>query len=570
MIFPQLQENLIEKDFTSYFGGYNHNIYIKKNEFYDMENMTSDYYPVLSPRVKRGFIKQYDKFQGILAKEKMCIVDNDNLYYDNVLIGKLNDKYSGKNRELVSMGAYLVIFPDKMIFNTASEEKKLEPLEASFEADSGVAITLCDLNATDYSYGTPSAKAPTSPTTGQYWLDTSGTSPVLKQYSTDMWVSIATVYLKISKAGIGKDFSKYDGVTISNISDTKLNSDYVLYDCSDDYLVVVGLIDKNITDTPIKVERKVPDMDFVCESENRLWGCSSAKNEIYSCKLGDAKNWNCYMGVSTDSYTVTIGSDGDFTGAITHLGYVLFFKEDILHKVYGSMPKDYRVTNVKLNGVQKGSHKSLCILNSVLYYKSKDNICRFEGSLPSTISEPLGMESYDNAVACTLKDKYYICMTNKSTGRRNIFVFDSVKGLWHKEDEVNVLDFGTYDGELYFIDDKGIRQDMYCIKGSQGELQPFKWYAETGIIHSETLDKKYISKIQFRVSVEKGAKFEIYIDYDEENNWEKKFTIYATKNKVFTVPIIPRRCDYIRLRLTGEGDCKVFTIVKCIEEGSEI
>ena len=62
------------------------------------------------------------------------------------------------------------------------------------------------------------------------------------------------------------------------------------------------------------------------------------------------------------------------------------------------------------------------------------------------------------------------------------------------EDEVNILDFGSYDGELYFIDDKGIRQDMYCIKGSQGELQPFKWYAETGIIHSETLDKKYISK----------------------------------------------------------------------------
>ena len=36
------------------FGGYNANIRVSENEFNDMRNMTGDYYPLLSPRDKRG------------------------------------------------------------------------------------------------------------------------------------------------------------------------------------------------------------------------------------------------------------------------------------------------------------------------------------------------------------------------------------------------------------------------------------------------------------------------------------------------------------------------------------
>ena len=31
----------------------------------------------------------------------------------------------------------------------------------------------------------------------------------------------------------------------------------------------------------ITLERKIPDMDFICESENRLWGCSNDAQTIY-------------------------------------------------------------------------------------------------------------------------------------------------------------------------------------------------------------------------------------------------------------------------------------------------
>ena len=55
-------------------------------------------------------------------------------------------------------------------------------------------------------------------------------------------------------------------------------------------------------------------------------------NELYACKLGDFKNWNCFLGISTDSYVASVGTDGPWTGAVTYLGNPIFFKETCLHK----------------------------------------------------------------------------------------------------------------------------------------------------------------------------------------------------------------------------------------------
>ena len=82
----------------------------------------------------------------------------------------------------------------------------------------------------------------------------------------------------------------------------------------------------------ITMERRIPDMEFLTECDNRVWGCSSKENVIYSCKLGDPTNWYSYRGIAADSYAVTVGTDGAFTGAASCMGSVLFFKENVLHK----------------------------------------------------------------------------------------------------------------------------------------------------------------------------------------------------------------------------------------------
>ena len=96
------------------------------------------------------------------------------------------------------------------------------------------------------------------------------------------------------------------------------------------------------------------------------------------------------MGTSQDSYAVTVGSDGDFTGCIAHLGYVLFFKEDIIHKMYGTKPENFQLSTTHVRGVERGSEQSLAIVNETLYYKSRDGVCGYDGSLPYEVGVPLG------------------------------------------------------------------------------------------------------------------------------------------------------------------------------------
>ena len=68
---------------------------------------------------------------------------------------------------------------------------------------------------------------------------------------------------------------------------------------------------------------------------------------IYACKLGDPTNWFSYRGIAADSYAVTVGSDGAFTGAATCMGYALFFKENTLHKLCGTKPSDFQLTSLR-------------------------------------------------------------------------------------------------------------------------------------------------------------------------------------------------------------------------------
>ena len=54
MKYPTLTELYTSRDMIDAFRGYNHNLRIADGEFYDMKNLTSSDYPVLSPRPKRG------------------------------------------------------------------------------------------------------------------------------------------------------------------------------------------------------------------------------------------------------------------------------------------------------------------------------------------------------------------------------------------------------------------------------------------------------------------------------------------------------------------------------------
>ena len=588
MKFPKLRVLEVSRQMVDTFKGYNHNLRIGDGEFFDMKNMTSDHYPVLSPRGKRGVYASPDSPNGLIAKDALCYVDGSKFVINEYEVDMgLNDE----PKQLISMGAYVIIMPDKKWINTL-DTTQFGNIDAEITTQSPVSFTLCRLDSTEYSAGIPTDE-PGDPENMDLWIDVSTEPHSLKQWSESagMWVTIATTYVKISSPGIGTPFEKYDGITISGLKDTVLHDNVsgsiiedtsdlaaldgsaVVWDKGDDYIVVVGILDttRTITDA-ITISRKMPVMDFVVESENRLWGCRYGEanngevvNEIYASKLGDFKNWSCYMGLSTDSYTASCGTDGQFTGAITHLGYPLFFKENCVHKVYGNYPANFQIQTTACRGVQKGCAKSLAIVNETLFYKARSAVCAYDGSLPTEVSYALGNEAYSDAVGGSHGNKYYVSMKD-NTGVYHLFVYDIAKGMWHKEDNLRVHDFCSCRGEMYAISDVEI---ITMLGSGTPDSSPVKWMVETGEIGISSPDMKYISRINIRMAMDIGAGINIYAQYDFSDEWEPVCTLVSTNLRSFSIPIRPKRCDHMKIRIEGEGIAKIYSITKTIEQGSD-
>ena len=270
------------------------------------------------------------------------------------------------------------------------------------------------------------------------------------------------------------------------------------------------------------------------------------------------------------SIWASVGSDGAFTGAINHLGYPIFFKENCIHKVFGSYPANYQIQTTNCRGVQAGSEKSLAIVNETLFYKSRSAVCAYDGSLPQEISTPLGETRYSNAAAGALGNKYYISMKieNSSPEKYQLFVFDTAKGLWHKEDDTQATEFSNVNGILYYVDyaDNTIK----TVNGVGNILEDdIEWSATTGILETDSPDKKYISRMDVRVSLAIGARMTFYIEYDSSDSWEYLFSVEGTSLRTFPIPVRPKRCDHFRLKIEGKGDGKIHSICKTIEQGSD-
>ena len=576
--YPRLSELPATRQLIDVFRGYNHNLRIGDGEFYDMKNLSSANYPVLSPRPKRGVYASPSSIGGIVAKDVLCYVDGSEFVIGHRRID-MGLRLDNEPKTLVSMGVYVIIMPDKKYINT-EDLSDYGDIEASVITTSPVTFTLCKNDGTAFEGAVVQDTAPTDPKNMALWIDTSSVPHALKQYSstTAMWVSVASTYIKIAATGIGVPFLDGDCVSISGITNldlADLNTNMIIWSRGDDYIVVTGILDKVTTqETAVIVTRNMPTMDFIIESKNRLWGCRYGEsatgeivNEIYASKLGDFKNWNSFMGISTDSWVGSVGTDGPFTGAITHSGFPIFFKETCMHKVYGnSLP--FGIQDTACRGVQKGCGGSLAIVNEVLYYKSRSAVCAYDGSLPVEISAALGDVQYSDATAGALGNKYYISMSDMNN-EPHLFVYDTLKGMWHREDSTRARAFCNSRGDLYYID--AANNKIKTVLGS-GELDdsPVKWMAETGVIGTDSPDKKYISRLDVRMYLAMGARAYFYIEYDSSGDWQHIYTAKGEDHlRSFAVPIRPLRCDHLRLRIEGEGLTNIYSICKTIEQGSD-
>lgn len=575
MFLPNLNSIPGTTRVLSQFGGLDLRHGIAPGSFAGMQNLTSDAFPLLASRKKRSLVAKTGPIGGMAAKDALCYVNGKSLFING---NPVDMDLTAGEKQLVSMGAYLVIFPDKKYINTLDPTDRGN-LEATWVSEGSVAFSLCTADGSSYNGMVTGAEAPETPKEQQYWLDTSVSPCVLRSYSiaAESWIPISPTYVRLQAQGIGTLFSPYDGVEISGVAADALqalNGAAVLQAVGEDFVVIPGMLEHNVTQDPdqgaVQIARCVPELDFVVEADNRLWGCrygfdrtGAVVNALYACKLGDFKNWNCFQGLSTDSYQVSLGADGCFTGAVTHLGYPLFFRENCLHKVYGSYPENYKVQTTACRGVAQGSHKSLAIVDGALYYLGIGGVCVYDGSLPEVVSAALGTTRWQNGVAGSLGSKYYIAMSDGEGP--GLYVLDTRRNLWHREDALDAKCFCAR-GESLFCHDGENLWDLAGVTGNPEES--VKWVAQTGHLTAADPGKQYISRVNVRLTLENQSISRCYARYDGIGGWEHLGTIRGRELRTVSFPMRTRRCESVELRLTGTGTVRIHSLAITAEEGS--
>lgn len=556
---------------TDVFRGYDHNPRGPEGSFYEMQNMTGRDFPVISTRPFRTVLRQLTAPAGCVARDELAVVDGPDLIYGDTVV-ELGLSPEGP-KQMISMGAYLLIWPDKKYVNTQDLSDR-GSMENSTAVSGTITVTLCQADGGAYTVQTVSATAPDNPDNGDLWLDISAAElPVLKEWNaaSGMWVQIPTTYLKFAATGVGSGFSLFDGVTFSGLSDSLagFNGSHVVYGVGADYLIIPGIAGAaSLTGSGMSVTRTVPDMDFVTESGNRIWGCKyglvngKPVNEIYASKLGDFKNWNCYMGLSTDSFAASRGADGAFTGAITLQGHPLFFRENSIEKVYPGSNGAHQIVTTEGRGVQKGCWRSLAIVGETLFYKSRDGVCAYTGSLPYSVSEPLGDVTYSDARAGAAGDRYYISMKAQN-GQWSLFVFDTANQMWHREDNTMAMAFTRWEGEAVWIDERSGK----LIRAAGDAEDDFHWSVTSRALGYEFPENQYVSRFVIRAETEGTVTLEIQYD---NGPWLDKGSWYGAQGvRSFVLPVPPRRCDHLRIRMSGTAPCRIYAIARHMRRGSD-
>ena len=321
------------------------------------------------------------------------------------------------------------------------------------------------------------------------------------------------------------------------------------------------------------VRRYVPDMDFVVECGNRLWGCKygivdgRSVNAVYGSALGDFRNWNTFAGLSTDSYAADRGSDGVFTGAAAYLGTVLFFKENSMERLYISAAGAHQITSLQCPGVKQGSSRSLAVADGVLYFHGSGGVYAFDGSMPQLVSACFGEERYESAVGGAVEGQYWLSV--RRSGEDHLFVYDTARKLWHRQDNLRVKQFAVTDGVLYGLTASGITA-LYG--GGEEDEAPLDWYAETGELGLDTPEHNYLQRLELRLWPDSGAWVAAHVSYDEGRTWQYAGILRGGSRQVQAglMAVRPVRCSQLRLRLSGHGGCRIYSISAVYEKGSDL
>lgn len=610
----------LRQSYQAQFGGLNHTKGASDGDIYDMRNMTSDHYPVLSPREKRFVYAKYDAIYGLYAYGADTYIvgvydDTPGIYredMDSLVWLQAQYDFTPDEKQMEVIAGKLVIYPDKVYYDLNTREIK----ELGAKLTATVSFESGELNGarvsnnairieTDEDISMIFAVGDAVTISGAAVVPRNNKTAIIREvnetvlnFSAEAFEMPPAAYYydipyDLSASGIGMldmipVYGFYHGTEpiLFQLEEDALKggsfywevgSDKVVYSApsSGSYgqAVELPVLDPDgnsmttelkfmvepkpsVMETEVTIERVIPDFDYILAVNNRLWGAKG--DTVWGSKLGDPTNWNYFDGLSIDSYSVNLGSAGDITGIANYNGYPTFFKENGIYKLYGAYPSAFQMYSTATTGVKAGCGKSIAKIGEALYYVSKNGVMMYAGGVPRYIGNELGVR-IGNAVGGTDGRKYYLCADGL------LYVYDTYMGMWHIEDEVNAMAMSYGDDLVCVTADGYIMTLGHSLKADEADVPWMVQFADA-VVGSP--NKKGVEKVLMRAVCEEDAYCDVYISFDKgEYEHIRRITQHTKATDI--LPIVLKRGDNFSLKLIGKGVVDIYSLSYHYYNGSE-
>ncbi len=565
-MLPYMSEKITKKatQITS-FAGINYSKSKQDNELVSSFNMSAKDYPCLSSA----------KGANSLITTDQCINGAsfyNNLFYTSSPVGaskctinygdnkaQISDSDATSERYFASMSDQVLIMPDKVLytpstntaknlavsqhFNLSSAIKQAkEKIGGAYSIPDGVAvISSNNVQSTSISYSAFSwlCMRPKDVKVGEF-----------VHISADIYVDDVSDYTEYNKyKEKWKEGFTFEITRISTVTNKNLYGSEEV-----NYMLVFNdnAIDTNGYDTiyatRITIEKRIPDLKHMCTHGNRVWGVEG--NSIRCSLLGDASVWydfssDTYGTLPSSCYSLEVDTGGEFTAICVYNGNIFAFKENCVHKIYGSQPEDYTLYTQSLSGVQKNAHKTLVCINGILYYKGVDGFYAYSGGVPVCISQKL-QGDITAIAAATDGSNYYVVAEQK--GKRIILVYYVAERVWHQiaaDDEFLLINNGA---SVYACGKNKI--SLLNSKSADDTEWSFEMEFDEGAFNS-----KCYTRLLLKYTLGKNGYFTVKTTCDNNIPLAYINGDYEHSDNGYTIIVLPRiKCKKICVKFEGKGN----------------
>ena len=580
---PYMQSNISKKQKTiSSFSGINLTLSKSNNELSESVNMSAKDFPCLSVREKRS-IKADTKTDVTFIGSKNEIYytgytedspDTHSVTYgENHLKLTEEEEHKGKERICVHLSDSLLIMPDKIVYNLS--ENKAEKIPYTKYQDSAIAYKKAEEDCKSnmmINFPTHIGNLTSTGIVSNSYISNNYTS-YLMTFENLKAGDMVHISFNLQPNAESHD-SKYHAylakmqkgvdVKIKSIKTTTHNL------ASGTVTEITGLeFGENVIDMDgytaviiyaLTIERKMPDIDYMCTLNNRVWGVK--ENNIRCSRLGDCDCWDDFSSdafgtLPSACFSTDVDTGGEFTAITPYGGTILAFKENCIHKIYGTEPANFTLSTLDCNGVAKGAHKTIAMINGVLYYMGIDGIYAYDGSRPALISQKTDIEKLTVLGAGTDGTNYYLSVLKNN--RHFLYVYYPKANIWHTEE------IGENKGQFIFFENKlcaVCSKKIYTISGNEGK-EDIKWKFSLDF-DEDTFSTKGYGRLLVRYNLGKDAHFTVTTVCD--GNFQKKsvdvrWNRTCEGTSVLNLPII--KCNKLKVIFEGKGD---FTLMEMCRE----